>query len=84
MGLVSWIILGGLAGWVASIVMGKDAQMGILANIAVGIVGSLIGGFLMNVILKKPGVVGFNLWSFLVALVGSIVLLAVFKLIRGR
>ncbi|MEJ2753506.1 MAG: GlsB/YeaQ/YmgE family stress response membrane protein, partial [Chloroflexota bacterium] len=48
--LVLWILLGAVAGWLASMIMGRDAQMGALANIVVGIVGALIGGFLFNLV----------------------------------
>ncbi|NLD51538.1 MAG: GlsB/YeaQ/YmgE family stress response membrane protein [Clostridiales bacterium] len=78
MGILSWIILGALAGWVASKITGHDASMGAIANIIVGIIGSVVGGFIMS-LLGKTGVDGFNLRSFLVALLGSVVFLAVFK-----
>jgi uncharacterized membrane protein YeaQ/YmgE (transglycosylase-associated protein family) len=84
MGILSWIVLGGLAGWVASIIMKKNATMGAFANIVVGIIGAFIGGFLMNY-LGGWDITGFNLKSFLVALLGSVVLLAIINLIkRGR
>ena len=80
MGIILWIIFGGLTGWVASIVMGTNKQMGIIANVSVGIVGSFIGGFIMQY-LEKTGVTGFNLRSFLVALLGSAILIGIFKII---
>lgn len=79
MGILSWIIFGGLAGWVASIIMRKNASMGIFANIIVGIVGAFIGGFIMNLI-GGWAITGFNIRSFLVAVVGSVVLLAIINL----
>lgn len=78
MGIVSWIIFGGLAGWVASKLTGHDASMGILANVVVGIIGALVGGFVMSLI-GKSGVDGFNIYSFLVAVGGSVLFLRVFK-----
>ena len=72
--ILIWILLGALAGWIASMIMGRNAQMGALANIVVGIVGALIGGFLMNA-MGAPGVTGFNLYSVLVAIGGAVVLL---------
>src|SRR5512136_1441749 len=72
--IVIWILLGALAGWIASMIMGRNAQMGALANIVVGIVGALIGGFLMNAV-GAPGVTGFNLYSIIVAILGAVVLL---------
>jgi uncharacterized membrane protein YeaQ/YmgE (transglycosylase-associated protein family) len=81
--LIFWIVLGALAGWIASMVMGRDAQMGALANILVGILGAVIGGFLMNS-LGGPGVTGFNLYSVLVAIGGAVVLLFIVGLVRRR
>jgi uncharacterized membrane protein YeaQ/YmgE (transglycosylase-associated protein family) len=78
---IVWIILGGLAGWVASMIQKTDAQMGLLANIIVGIVGAFIGGFVFS-LLGGEGVTGFNIYSFLVALVGAVILLGVIKLFR--
>jgi uncharacterized membrane protein YeaQ/YmgE (transglycosylase-associated protein family) len=79
--LILWIVLGALAGWLASIVMGRNAQMGAIANIVVGIIGAVIGGFVMNA-LGGPGVTGFNLYSLLVAIGGAVVLLFVVGLLQ--
>lgn len=67
MGPISWIIIGALAGWIASMITGNNKRMGAFANIAVGIVGGLIGGFVLNLI-GGTGVTGFNLWSLVVAI----------------
>lgn len=75
MGIIGWIILGGLAGWIASIITGKNAQMGLVANIVVGIIGAVIGGFLFGLLGDQNAISGFNLWSLLVAVVGAVVLL---------
>lgn len=84
MGIVSWIILGGLAGWIASIIMKRNESMGIFANIFVGIIGAFIGGLVMNLI-GGQGITGFNLPSFLIAIVGSVILLAIVNLVkRGK
>src|SRR5690349_19796107 len=64
MGWLAWIVIGGIAGWLASMVM--KSRQGLLMDIVVGIVGAFIGGFVMN-LLNSPGVTGFNLWSLLVA-----------------
>ncbi|NLV86169.1 MAG: GlsB/YeaQ/YmgE family stress response membrane protein [Clostridiales bacterium] len=74
MGFLSWIIIGALAGWIASMITGHNKEMGALANIVVGIVGGVIGGFVMNLI-GGEGVTGFNVWSLLVAVLGSVILL---------
>lgn len=80
MGIISWIILGALAGWIASKMMNTDESMGGFANIAVGIIGALIGGFIMN-FFNKAGAYSLNLYSLFVALLGSIILLAIIKVI---
>ena len=79
MGILAWIVLGGLAGWVGSMIMGTNKRMGMLANILVGIVGSVIGGWVFNYF-GNYGVTGFNLYSFAVALVGSCILLFIAKI----
>lgn len=81
MSIIVWIVIGGLAGWIASFIMKTDG--GLLKNIVTGVVGALIGGFLMD-FLGQAGFTGFNVWSFVVALIGSIVLLALINLITGK
>lgn len=83
MGILSWIIFGALAGWVASKITGNDASMGAIANIIVGVIGAIVGGFIMSLI-GRTGVDGFNLVSFLVAVGGAVLLLAIFKGFRRR
>ena len=75
MGLLSWIIFGALAGWVASMITGR--QQGCCLNVIVGVVGAFIGGLLMEVVTGRVFTFSFSFQSFLVAVVGSIVLLAV-------
>lgn len=82
MNIILWIIFGALVGWIASKIMGTDAQQGALLNIIVGIVGALIGGWVMSMF-GEEGVTGFNLVSFIVALLGSVILLALVKVVRG-
>ena len=82
MGIIGWIIIGGLAGWVASKIMNTDAQQGIILNIVVGIVGALLGGFLLGLV----GIDGTSglIMSFLTALVGACLLLFVVKAVTKR
>lgn len=82
MGILAWIILGGLAGWIASMVMKTNAEQGIFMNIIVGIIGALIGGFIVQM-LGGPGVDGFSLSSLLVATFGAVVFLAIVKAVRA-
>ena len=81
MEIIIWIIFGALVGCVASMIMGSGG--GLLWDIVVGIIGSVLGGFLMGLI-GKGGVGGFNLYSFLVALLGACVLIAIVRGVRGR
>ncbi len=81
MGIILWIIFGAIAGWVASLIMKTDAQQGMILNIVIGIVGAVLGGWLMS-FLGYGGVSGFNLYSFLVAVLGSVVLIAIVRAIR--
>jgi uncharacterized membrane protein YeaQ/YmgE (transglycosylase-associated protein family) len=79
MGWLAWLIIGALAGWLASIVMKTNAQQGFLLDIIIGIVGAFIGGWLFNRA-GAPGVTGFNIWSLFVAFIGAVVLLGVIRL----
>ncbi len=81
MGILLWIIFGALVGWIASLVMNTDAEQGAVLNITVGVVGAVIGGWIMSYFGESP-VTGFNLYSFVVALIGSVVLIAIVKLLR--
>lgn len=83
MGILAWIILGGIAGWLASIITKNNANMGLIKNIVVGILGAMIGGFVFS-FFGGTGVTGFNLWSVFVAFVGAAVLLAVINLFTRR
>lgn len=74
--IISWIVVGGVAGWLASIIMGRNRRMGCLANLIVGVLGGLIGGFVMG-LLGRPIAMGFSLPSLLVAVLGAIILLAI-------
>lgn len=74
MGILSWIIVGGIAGWLASIVVGANKKMGLIANIIVGVLGAFVGGFIMNS-LGFGSVNGLNFWSILVAFIGAVIIL---------
>ncbi|HVE80906.1 MAG TPA: GlsB/YeaQ/YmgE family stress response membrane protein [Candidatus Dormibacteraeota bacterium] len=82
MGIITWIILGALAGWIASLIMRTDAEQGALGNIIVGIVGAFLGGFMAQA-LGAEGVTGFNFYSIVVAILGAVLLLWIVSLFRG-
>ncbi len=83
MGWLAWLIIGAIAGWLASMVMKTNGQQGLIMDIVVGIVGALIGGFLFNAI-GVAGTTGFNIWSVFVAFIGAVVLLGLLRLVSGR
>ena len=80
MGIIMWLIVGGSIGWLASMIMRTDAQQGILLNIVVGVVGAFIGGMIFSG--GSINNAGLSLYSFLVSLVGAVILLAIVNLVR--
>ena len=80
--LLVWIIVGAIAGWLASIVMKTNASQGLIADIIVGILGGFIGGFLLNLLNIGGGVSGLNLASILTAFIDAVVLLAILRVLR--
>jgi uncharacterized membrane protein YeaQ/YmgE (transglycosylase-associated protein family) len=86
MGILVWLIVGGVVGWLASIVMRTDAQQGILLNVIVGIVGALLAGFIVSPMIGVGTInEGISVATFLVSLVGAVILLAIVNLFRrGR
>jgi uncharacterized membrane protein YeaQ/YmgE (transglycosylase-associated protein family) len=83
MGFLSWIVLGGIAGWIASIITKRNDRMGCITNILAGIVGAAVGGWLAS-LFGFQGFTGFNLQSLLVAVVGAVAVLAVLNLLTRK
>ena len=79
MGLLVWLIIGGIAGWLASIVMETNLKQGLMLDVAVGILGAVIGGAMFD-LLGIAGVAGFDLWSLFVAFIGAVMLLGVLRM----
>lgn len=86
MGIIMWLIIGGIVGWLASIIMRRDGQQGIILNIVVGIVGAFVGGLLISPLVGAGTInEGVTVGSFLVSLAGAVILLAIVNLFtRGR
>jgi uncharacterized membrane protein YeaQ/YmgE (transglycosylase-associated protein family) len=86
MGFLIWLIVGGIVGWLASLVMRTDGQQGILLNVVVGIVGAFLGGWLISPLLGTGTINdGISIGSIIVSLIGAIILLAIVNLFRrGR
>ena len=84
MSILAWLVVGLIAGWLASQVM-RGGGYGLIGDIIVGVVGALIGGFLATTFLKMPNPVnGINVTSILVAFVGAVILIAILRLVSGR
>lgn len=81
MGIIGWIIIGALAGWIASLITGNDKKMGAGMNILVGLIGGIIGGIIMNLV-GGSGITGFNIWSLLVATGGAVILLLIVNAVK--
>jgi len=82
-GLISWIVVGFIAGVLGKLIMpGRDPGSCIVTTL-IGMVGAVVGGFVVN-LLGGVGTTGFNLWSILVATLGAIILLAIYRLIAGQ
>lgn len=85
MGIIIWLAIGGVVGWLASIIMRRDGQQGILLNIIVGIVGAVLAGWLVSPLLGIGTInQSVNIASFLVSLLGAVILLAIVNLITRR
>jgi len=84
MGILAWLVVGLIAGWLASQVM-RGGGYGLIGDIIVGVVGALIGGFLAATVLKMPNAVnGINVTSILVAFIGAVILIAILRMVSGR
>lgn len=81
MSIIAWIVLGGIAGWIGSLLMGTDASQGVFLNIVIGILGAVVGGMVFSS-LGAAGVTGFNFYSLAVAVVGSVIAIWVVQLLR--
>lgn len=84
MNFIIWLVVGGLIGWIASMIMRTDAQQGVVLNVVVGIVGAMLGGWLLSPVLGVPTINQnvFSLGALGVSLLGAIVLLAIVNLLR--
>ena len=86
MGFILWLVIGGVVGWLASIVMRRDGSQGIVLNIVVGIVGSILGAWLIGPIVGAPSINSgeISAGSLLVSFLGAVILLAIVNLISRR
>jgi uncharacterized membrane protein YeaQ/YmgE (transglycosylase-associated protein family) len=81
-GIIAWIVLGAIAGWITNMIMGGGE--GVIATIILGIVGAVVGGWLAGTVLKVADVTGVNVESIVVAVIGAIIVVAVYRMVAGR
>lgn len=81
MGVFLWIIFGAIAGWIASMVMKTDSSQGTFMDIVLGVIGAIVGGFVMS-LMGQPGISGFNPYSLGVAIVGAIIVIYIGRMLK--
>jgi uncharacterized membrane protein YeaQ/YmgE (transglycosylase-associated protein family) len=81
-GIIAWIVLGAIAGWITNMIMGGGE--GVIATIILGIVGAVVGGWLAGTVLKVADVTGINIESIVVAVIGAVIVVAVYRAVAGR
>ena len=86
MGIILWLVIGGVVGWLASVVMHRDGSQGILLNVVVGIVGAMLGGWLISPMIGAPSINSgeISMASLLVSFLGAVILLAIVNLISRK
>ncbi|MCA9867507.1 MAG: GlsB/YeaQ/YmgE family stress response membrane protein [Anaerolineae bacterium] len=84
MGLLGWLIGGGIIGWIASMITGRNAQQGLIGNILAGIIGAFVGGAIYGALFGNGISFEWNLTSFIVALIGAVIVLAIWNFISRR
>jgi uncharacterized membrane protein YeaQ/YmgE (transglycosylase-associated protein family) len=84
MGILSWLIVGAIAGWLAGLLVKGDEGMGVIGHIVLGIVGALVGGFIAGLITGGDYISGINLTTIIVATLGAVLVVVVWNALRGR
>jgi len=82
MGIIAWIVLGAIAGWITNMIMG--GKEGVIATVLLGIVGAVVGGWLAGTVLKVADVTGINPESIVVSVIGAIIVVAVYRMLACR
>ncbi len=82
MGIIAWIVLGAIAGFITNMIMG--GKEGVIATIILGIIGAVVGGYLAGTVLKVADVTGINIESIVVAVIGGVIVVAVYRALIGR
>ena len=82
MGIIAWIVLGAIAGFITNLIMGGGE--GVILTVVLGIVGAVVGGYLAGTVFKVADVTGINVESIVVAVIGAIIVVAVYRMVGGR
>lgn len=82
MGIIAWIVLGAIAGFITNLIMG--GKEGVIGTIILGIVGAVVGGYLAGTVLQVADVTGINVESIVVAVIGAVIVVAVYRMVTGR
>lgn len=84
MSIIGWIIIGAVAGWLASLIMGTNERQGCILNIVLGVVGAFIGGIVWGLISGDDFVAEFSIGTLLIATLGAVIILAIYRALSGR
>ena len=84
MGIISWLVVGAIAGWLAGYLVKGDEGLGMIGRIVLGIVGALVGGFLAGLLTGGDYVTGINITTIVVATIGAVIAVVVYNMLRGR
>ena len=84
MGIISWLVVGAIAGYLAGFLVKGDESLGIIGHVALGIVGGLVGGFIAGILTGGDYTTGINITTIVVAVIGAVILVVGYNLIRGR
>jgi len=84
MGIISWLVVGAIAGWLAGYLVKGDESLGVIGHIVLGIVGGLVGGFLAGALTGGDYITGINLTTIVVAVIGAVIVVVAWNALRGR
>jgi uncharacterized membrane protein YeaQ/YmgE (transglycosylase-associated protein family) len=84
MGIISWLVVGAIAGWLAGYLVKGDESMGVIGHIVLGIVGAIVGGFIAGLVFGGDYVNGINITTIVVAVIGAVIVVVGWNMLRGR